>query len=120
MNVSNQRQKNHYKRIWAAVIAILGVCVLTACILAAENLSNMTQAVKVITIVGGCVVFGAAFIIAVILDRAAGCYECRKCHYHFQPTITGYLLGMRSPTKRYLRCPKCETYSYCKVSLYEK
>lgn len=119
MNVSNQRQKNRHKRILAAVIAVLGVCVLTACILAAENISNMIQAVKVIIIIGGCVAFGADFIIAVILDRSAGYYECRECHHHFQPTITAYLLGMRSPTKRYLRCPKCQKYSYCKIELDE-
>lgn len=120
MSISRQKKKSHHKRILAAVIAVLGVCVLTACILASENISNMTQTVKVITIIGGCIAFGAAFIIAVILDRAAGHYECRECHHHFQPTITAYLLGMRSPTKRYLKCPKCGKYSYCKVELYEK
>lgn len=120
MSISRQRKKNHHKRILAAVIAVLGVCVLTACILASENISNMPQTVKVITIICGCIAFGAAFIITVILDRAAGHYECRECHHHFQPTITAYLLGMRSPTKRYLKCPKCGKYSYCKVELYEK
>lgn len=116
MNISNQRQKKHHKRILAAVIAVLGVCVLTACILATENISNMARMLKVIIIMGGCVAFGVAFIVAVILDRAAGHYECRECHYHFQPTIVAYLLGMRSPTKRYLKCPKCGKYSYCKVT----
>lgn len=115
MGISKQRKKNYHIRVLAAVIAILGVCVLTACILVAENISDMAQTVKVITIIGGCVAFGAAFIIAVILDRAAGHYECRECHHHFQPTIAAYLLGMRSPTKRYLRCPKCKKYSYCRV-----
>lgn len=120
MNISNQRQKKRHKRILAVVIAVLGVCVLTACILAVENISNMARMMKVIIIMGGCVAFGIAFIVAVILDRASGFYECRKCHYHFQPTITTYFLGMRSPTKRYLRCPKCGTYSFCKISLYEE
>lgn len=120
MNNSRQRKRNNHKRFLAAIIAVLGVCVLTICILASENISNMTQAVKVITIIGGSIAFGAAFIIAVILDRAAGQYECIECHHHFQPTITAYLLGMRSPTKRYLRCPKCRKYSYCKVGLYKK
>lgn len=117
MSISRQRKKNYHKRILAAVIAVLGVCVLTVCILASENISNMTQTVKIITITGGCIAFGAAFIIAVILDRATGQYECRECHHHFQPTITAYLLGMRSPTKRYLRCPKCRKYSYCRAEL---
>lgn len=117
MSISRQRKKNQHKRILAAVIAVLGVCVLTACILTTENISNMTQTMKLITIIGGCVAFGAAFIIAVILDRAAGHYRCKECHYLFQPTIAAYLLGMRSPTKRYLRCPKCREYSYCRVEL---
>lgn len=116
MKKSYQAQKNKRKRILAAMIAAFGVCALTACILAAENISNMTQAVKAITIIGGCIAFGTAFIVAVILDRAAGRYECRECHHKFQPTIAAYLLGMRSPTKRYLKCPKCESYSYCSVN----
>lgn len=118
MNTSHQRKKNQQKRILAAVIAVAGVCVLTACILAVENTLDMTQAVKVIVIIGSCVVLGAAFISAVVLDRAAGHYECKECHHNFQPTIIAYLLGMRSPTKRYLKCPKCGKYSYCKVKLY--
>lgn len=117
MSILNQRKKNQHKRILAAVIAIWGVCVLTACILLANNISDMTQTAKIITIVGGCVAFGAAFITAIILDRAAGYYECRNCHHNFQPTIVAYLLGMRSPTKRYLKCPKCRKYSYCRVEL---
>lgn len=51
------------------------------------------------------------------LDRATGHYRCKECHHLFQPTIAAYLLGMRSPTKRYLRCPKCRKYSYCRVEL---
>lgn len=119
MNTSNQRNLNKKKRITAAIVAVLGVCILTACILAAENISNMTQTIKVMVIIGGCLVFGAAFIWAVILDRAAGHYECKECFHNFQPTIVAYLLGMRSPTKRYLKCPKCGKYSYCKLKLDE-
>lgn len=109
-------QRGKYKRIWAIVVALLGICVLTACILATEHFSEMGQIVKIITIVGGCLAFVIAFIGAVALDRAAGHYACRECHYHFQPTIVAYLLGMRFPTKRYLKCPKCGKYSYCKVT----
>lgn len=106
---------NRKKRIFAAIIAVSGVCVLTVCILIAENIFNMMQTIKAVVIIGGCLVFGAAFILAVILDRAAGHYECRECHNNFQPTVAAYLLGMRSPTKRYLKCPKCGKCSYCKV-----
>lgn len=120
MNTSNQRKKNQRKRILSAVIAVVGVCALVACILSAENISAMTQITKIIVIIGGCLVFGASFIIAVVLDKTAGLYECRKCHHCFQPTAAAYLLGMRSPTKRYLKCPKCGKYCYCKVKLYGK
>lgn len=120
MGISKKRKINQYKRIFAAVIAVLGVCVPTICILTTENISDMTQAAKITIIIGGCVVFGIAFIIAVILDRAAGHYECRECHHHFQPSIAAYLLGMRSPTKRYLKCPKCGKRNYCKVIFSEE
>ena len=41
-------------------------------------------------------------------------------HHHFQPSIAAYLLGMRSPTKRYLKCPKCGKRNYCKVIFSEE
>ena len=69
---------------------------------------------KIALIAIGCIVFGVALVIAIILDRGAGYFECQKCQYHFTPKMKDYILGMHFPTRRYLKCPKCGKRSYCK------
>lgn len=102
------------KAVLSAVIALLGVCVLVACILVASNISDISNFMKIALIAIGCIVFGVALVIAIILDRGAGYFECQKCQYHFTPKMKDYILGMHFPTRRYLKCPKCGKRSYCK------
>jgi len=109
--------ENKKKIVLSAVIAMLGVCALVICILAAINITDISKFMKTVLIASGCIIFGVAFVTAIILDRGAGYFECQKCQYHFTPTIKAYILGMHFPTKRYLKCPKCGKRSYCKHRL---
>ncbi len=79
MSISNQRKKNRHKRILAAVIAVLGVCILVTCILLTRNVTDMSQTVKTVIVAGGCIVLVTAVVISVILDRGACRFECQKC-----------------------------------------
>ncbi len=53
-------------------------------------------------------------IVACILDRDAGAFECPEYHERFVPEMGEYIMGAHTITKRKLRCPKCGSSSYCK------
>jgi L-rhamnose mutarotase len=50
-----------------------------------------------------------------------GYYECKNCHHKFVPTYKEALFVMHTPTKRHLKCPKCNKKSWNKkvLSKYE-
>lgn len=102
------------KAVLSTIIVLLGVCILVICILASSNITDIGNFMKTVLIAIGCIVFGIALVIAIILDRGAGDFECSKCQYNFMPKIKDYILGMHFPTRRYLKCPKCGERSYCK------
>jgi hypothetical protein len=62
----------------------------------------------------GMFVIVVGIIIACILDREAGAFECPECHERFVPDMRAYIMAPHTLTKRKLRCPKCGSAKYCK------
>ena len=53
-------------------------------------------------------------VIACILDREAGAFECPECKERFVPDMKDYFMGAHTFTKRMLKCPHCGKTKYCK------
>jgi transcriptional regulator with XRE-family HTH domain len=75
---------------------------------------EMSTLLRVILTVVAVVVILASVIIACILDREAGAFECPECHERFVPDMKSYMMGAHTITKRKLRCPNCGAHKYCK------
>lgn len=73
----------------------------------------------VLLVVLSSITFIISLIAAILLDYGAGEYECKRCGHKFRPTLTAYILGAHTLTKRYLRCPHCNERSFCKRKLSE-
>ena len=67
----------------------------------------------VLIVIGGCVIIGG-IVIACILDREAGAFECPQCGKRFVPEMKAYIMGPHTLTKRRLTCPCCGETRYCK------
>ena len=74
---------------------------------------------SVLLVVLSSITFIIALVAAILLDHGAGEYECKKCGQRFKPTLSAYVWGAHTLTKRYLKCPHCGEKSFCKRRLSE-
>ena len=74
---------------------------------------------SVLLVVLSGITFIISLVAAILLDYSAGEYECKNCGHKFKPTLTAYIFGAHTFTRRYLRCPHCNEKSFCKRKLNE-
>lgn len=48
------------------------------------------------------------------IEQVAGYYECRKCNYRYVPSFKSVFFAMHVNRTRYMKCPKCGKWSWCK------
>lgn len=113
VNLVKEAQESKKKIVLSAMVAFLSV-------IAAIPLFVVVQLFKMeiwqhIVFIGvGLFVIVMGIIIACILDRDAGAFECPECHERFVPDMKTYIMSAHTITKRKLRCPKCGAIKYCK------
>ena len=90
-----------------AVIVMLALCCLASYL-------EMPTALRIVLIVVGFVyvIFVCAF--AIKIEQKAGEYECRKCGHRYEPKYSAVLMAMHSGRTRFMKCPKCEKWSWQK------
>ncbi|MDE5765184.1 MAG: helix-turn-helix domain-containing protein [Ruminococcus sp.] len=113
MNLVNEAQESKKKIILSAMILVLTITPAIALIVAAGTF-EMAVWIRVLLIATAAAVMAGGIIIACILDREAGAFECKECHHRFVPEFGAYIMSTHTPTKRKLRCPKCGKSTYCK------
>lgn len=113
MNLVKEAQENRKKIILSALMAVLAIVAAVPLVVVAGALEMETW-LRCLLIGIGLVVAVLGIIIACILDRDAGAFECPQCHQRFVPEMGAYLMGPHTITKRKLRCPHCGAHKYCK------
>lgn len=93
-----------------AMISVVTLVVLAACL-------KMELWLRILLIAIAVVVIAIAIVVAGVLDREAGVYECTKCGERFVPKTSAYFFSPHTITKRWLKCPKCGKRNYCKRHL---
>ena len=81
------------------------------------GLLEMAAGARIGLIAAGLAVLLAGIAALCGLDRATGTFECRQCGQRFVPTAGAYIGGMHTITTRYLKCPACGHWSWCKKRL---
>ncbi|MCI8326702.1 MAG: helix-turn-helix domain-containing protein [Lachnospiraceae bacterium] len=116
VNLVKEAQESKKKILLSAMVAILAVIAATPLfvISGAMQMNNLT---RIILILIGSVVIVMGLVIACILDRDAGAFECPECKTRFIPEIGAYMMGAHTITKRKLKCPNCGAHRYCKKVL---
>jgi len=113
MNLVKEAQENRKKIILSALVALLALAAALPLVIVAGALEMETW-LRCLLIGIGLVVVVLGIVIACILDRDAGAFECPQCHQRFVPEMGAYLMGPHTITKRKLRCPHCGAHKYCK------
>lgn len=113
MNLVKEAQESKKKIIMSALVALLTVMAAVPLIFVAGEL-EMSAPARIALIAIAVIIFIIGIAVACILDREAGAFECSKCKTRFVPTMSAYISGAHTPTKRKLICPNCGVKSYCK------
>lgn len=82
----------------------------------------ISEGISLIYIISSLVYFLFITFFALKIEQVAGYYLCSKCKYKYIPTFSSVNLAMHLGRTRYMKCPKCNKYSWNKkvVSLEEK
>lgn len=113
MNLVKEAQESRKKIILSALVAALAILAALPLVVVAGALEMETW-LRCLLIGIGLVVVVLGIIIACVLDRDAGAFECPECHEWFVPEMGAYIMGPHTITKRKLRCPKCGAVKYCR------
>ena len=113
MNLVKEAQESRKKIILSALVAALAILAALPLVVVAGALEMETW-LRCLLIGIGLVVVVLGIIIACVLDRDAGAFECPECHERFVPEMGAYIMGSHTITKRKLRCPKCGAVKYCR------
>lgn len=96
--------------IICGVITIIAVCAL---VMLASYL-ELPAAVRILLLVCAVLTAIAGIGAAARLEVKAGYYECPHCGTLFVPTMTNYVKGWHTLTRRRLTCPTCGKTSMCR------
>lgn len=113
VNLVKEAQESKKKIIMSALVAAFAVVAAVPLFVVSGAIEMQTWARALFIVIGMLVVI-VGIIIACILDRDAGAFECPECKERFVPDMKSYVMGAHTITKRKLTCPKCGKTKYCK------
>lgn len=114
LNENEMKNKSLMLGVWTILIftSILYAIILILLLLGFKESKNFNTLIIISTIV-----FLLANFIGLKLEVNAGYYECKNCHHKFKPSYKEMFWAMHLGTKRYLKCPKCQKYSWSTKTL---
>lgn len=103
------------------IVILIVQCIMTLLsgitLIMTASFLEMQVWVRIVLIVIAAAVIVSGIIVACVMEREAGVYECPCCRERFVPTMKEFVSGLHTFTKRKLKCPKCGKVSYCKKKL---
>lgn len=113
VNLVKEAQESKKKIILSAMVAALVIIAAVPLFVLAGMIDAGIWLRFVLIGIGSCVLV-MGIIIACILDRDAGAFECPASKERFVPDMREYIMGPHTITKRKLKCPKCGSIKYCR------
>lgn len=113
MNLIRENEENKERMtlsIICGIVTVIAVCSLA--VIAAYI--EMPVIVRILLIVFALATAVAGIGAAARLEVKAGYYECPHCKALFVPTMSEYVKGYHTLTKRKLICPECGKKSMCR------
>lgn len=116
VNLVKEAQENRKKIILSAMVALL-TSIAAIPLFVLSGVLTMESWMRLFLIIWGLCILVIGIVIACVLDRDAGAFECPECKTRFIPTMKDYVMGPHTLTKRKLVCPNCGAHKYCKKVL---
>lgn len=93
------------------LIGILALIILLSFIFA-TMVFRMENWLKTTLIIVGFVIFLIAMIFCLRIEQTAGYYECKKCKHKHVPNFNSVLWALHFGRTRFMKCPKCNCWSW--------
>lgn len=113
VNLVKEAQESKKKIVLSAMVAVV-VVIASIPLFMLAGMMDVEAWLRFVLIGIGICVLVMGIIIACILDRDAGAFECPECKERFVPDMKEYIMGPHTITRRRLKCPKCGSTKYCK------
>lgn len=78
------------------------------------SIIDLQPFIRIVLIVTGSIIFAIGMGNAIKIEQIAGYYKCRKCNHSYIPTYKSVFFAMHMGRTRYMKCPKCNKYSWQK------
>lgn len=113
MNLMKENQENKKRMILSVICAVITI-IATCSLVVIASYIEMPVIVRVGLIIFAVITAATGIGAAAELEVKAGYYECPHCKALFVPTMSEYVKGYHTLTKRRLTCHECGKTSMCK------
>lgn len=113
MNLIRENAENKERMTLSIICGAITVIAVCALVMLASYL-ELPAVVRILLLVCAVLTAIAGIGAAARLEVKAGYYECPHCGTLFVPTMTDYVKGWHTLTRRRLTCPTCGKTSMCR------
>lgn len=113
MDLVKENKENKQRMVQSVVCGIITIIAVCALAVIASYI-DMPVPVRIMIIVFSILTAVVGIGTAASLEMKAGFFECPNCNALFVPSMTDYVKGYHTFTKRRLKCPQCGKVSMCK------
>lgn len=113
MNLIRENAENKERMTLSIICGVITIIAVCALVMLASYL-ELPAAVRILLLVCAVLTAIAGIGAAARLEVKAGYYECPHCGTLFVPTMTDYVKGWHTLTRRRLTCPTCGKTSMCR------
>lgn len=113
INLMKENEENKKRMAMSVICGIITIIAVVSLIIIASYL-EMPTAARIGILVLAVVTAGAGIGAAAMLEVRAGYYECPHCHALFIPSMSEYVKGVHTLTRRKLTCHECGKTGMCR------
>ena len=113
MDLMKENEENKKKAVLSVVCGLITIIAVCALIVIASYL-ELPAAARIALIALAAATAVAGIWAAVVLDARAGYFECPYCKALFVPTMSEYVKGYHTFTRRRLTCHQCGKTGMCR------
>lgn len=112
MEENNNKKLMMYEYVIGTISSVTFLVLMFVLSFAVEN-----TIARIILFILGLLILIVGISFALKIETETGYYECKKCHHKHIPKYMQVYFAMHMGTTRYLKCPKCNKYSWNKKTL---
>ena len=113
MDLMKENEENKRKMALSVICGLITIIAVCSLIVIASYI-EMPIAARIAVIVFAIITASFGIGAAAVLEVKAGYYECPNCKSLFVPTVSEFVKGYNTLTKRKLTCHACGKTSMCK------